>query len=150
MSELKLEVCKKYTIVIIDSIMAMTHRQEITITQKKEIGGKAVYIYKNRGKRSEFIFDVGRGFVFEGWNVPFKVDTDVGGVMRGNACFNFVGDPGVIRDWIDNKNLNPNARKEIALVVDVNKLAGKEEELLYPELAEKSGHAVIRRLLNKE
>lgn len=129
----------KYTIVAINN-MAMSCRREITICG--EIDGKVTY--KLRGKRTQYFLDVGKGFVFEGWDLPLKVDTDSKyGIMRGNACFNFVGNPDTIRTLIDTKNLNPQARKGIALVVD-----GDKEELLYPDQADE-GHAVIERIVSK-
>lgn len=149
-TELKLEVGKKYTVVNIDSMLAMTHRVELTITDKAcNKNGEPLFVYKQKGKRTEYYLQPKNGFIFEGWNVPFRVDTDGGSIMRGNACFNFVGDANVIRDWIDNRNLNPDSDKRIALVVDNTKHSNDGEEFLYSELAEKSTHAVIRKLIER-
>lgn len=134
---MELQEGKKYTIVIIDSGLAMTHRKEITFCGKMNERDT----YKEKGKRTKYYLNLNKGFIFEGWDIPIRVDTDTGTTMRGNACFNFVGDPIVIKHWIDTKNLNTEARKGIVLVVD-----GDKEELLYPELAEET-HAVVGRII---
>lgn len=145
-TELKLEVGKRYTVVHIGEALAMTIRHEITITDTED----EKYVYKEKGKRKEYYINPRNTFIFAGWGLPLRVDTDdeVRRIVRGNACFNFVGDAEVVRDYIDTKNLNPGARKEIALIVNPKKDDG--EELLYPELAAKSGHAVIQRIVKKQ
>ena len=110
-----LYVGQKLTIFTIDSILAMTHRRFIEIRAAEKEPRRVGYdnnlrlgTYREQGKRrKEFFLDLpSDALVFDGWEVPFTADTDGGGMISGNACFNLVGDPAVIRDWIETKQLN--------------------------------------------
>jgi len=104
--------------------------------------------YKGPRKRKMFRFQPDDDtMIFNGHDIPFKTDMEEmqehGGCMRGNACFNFVGDRDTIRQYIDEKQLNPAFDGKANIVL----CHGEEEEPLYPEL--ETGHAVIRRMKEK-
>jgi hypothetical protein len=154
---------EKYTLFEIDSVMAMTHKREIAVVMI--LPDKM--IYRPKGKRKDFQLKfekrdyttgplrVYEGAIFKGWNQPFTCDTDqeytpdesgavLSKVMRGNACYNFMGEPEELRGWIDANQLNPFFEK-----VRVVSVVRSEERVVYPELF-KGGHAVIERMLAKE
>ena len=99
--------------------MAMTTKMEITVKEVREDG----IVYSPRRKRKMYLMKwqtrdyssaplrTMEGAVFEGWDQPIPTDADMvsrhGGVMRGNACMNFVASREAIREWIDNHQLNP-------------------------------------------
>jgi hypothetical protein len=77
--------------------------------------------------------------VFGGWEVPFKADTDSGGEMiSGNACLNLVGDPAVILEWIETKQLNTavndEAKAKIFVWPEKRPNCSIKPELLYPDI----------------
>jgi hypothetical protein len=39
--------------------------------------------------------------------LPFKADTEGGGIMAGNACYNLIGEPEAIRQCIETKAVDP-------------------------------------------
>jgi|GEM_PF-3462852 hypothetical protein len=128
----RFKVGQKITIFSISEMMANTTKAEIRITRTlsfdniKELQPKPIEHYvngpitayrvagfKERGKRKECYLTLRlEDLVFEGWDIPIKRDWDVanpnGGsiAFSGNACFNLVGDPAVIRDYVENHNLN--------------------------------------------
>lgn len=156
----------KLTVINIDGMMAMSHRKEILVKsiceplrtgyQKDKL---RIGTMTQRGKRKEFYLDVERGMLFfEGWDLPLKVDTDKTqselsmtgfncSTMRGNACYNFVGDKKVIKDYLLNKQINDEVQDEHlakCLIINGNDHDG---ELLFPEI--ETGHAVINQIKNK-
>jgi len=152
-----LHVNQRLTIFTIDSILAMTHRRFIEIRGVKPAPERVGYdnhlrlgTYREKGKRrKEFFFDLpDDALVFDGWDVPFTADTDGGGMICGNACFNLVGDPAVIREWIETKQLNTEVDQQTKATILVwpasRPNTSVEPKLLYPEL--ETGHAVIDEL----
>jgi hypothetical protein len=155
-----LHVGQKLTLIGIDDALAITHRIEIEIrgvqppqptgyrNEKTRLG-----TYRQRGKRQEFYLTLAKDtLVFEGWDIPFQVDTDGGGMFSGNACYNLVGDPAVIRQWIETRQLNPEvgdeARAKILVWPEKRDNVNAEGTLLYPEI--RTSHAVIKRMKEKQ
>jgi len=147
----------KYTIVNIDSMMALTHKREIEVVDfqpNKLDPAIQDVIFKPRGKRKLYVLPLKtRSYqyapivnlddaVFEGWDLPLHIDTEYN-MYRGNACYNFVGEPSTVRVTIDAGQLNPHFDKVKVLAHPDNKGDGV---VVYPELY-KGGHAVIDRLL---
>jgi len=153
----------KYSLYHIDSMMAMSHKTEILVRAIEPEQGRIIFS-KPRG-RKRFILRLESkdyqsapmkpydGGVFEGWEQPVKCDTEQStGVMRGNACYNFIGSVSGIRDWIDNYQLNPIFRKDKIVSIDPNitDICGDgPETVVYPELVQEGNHAVIDRLMAK-
>jgi hypothetical protein len=154
---------RKLTLIFIDELLAWTHRKQIeiksTYSTPREVtsscGTKKVRLgtYCERGKRQEFSLDLAPDtLVFDGWEVPFKADTDdgAGNVFQGNACFNLVGDPAVIRDWVETKQLNSKVSEQDRgkiLVWPQERSSDTEPQLLYPEI--RTSHHVIAQLKEK-
>ena len=152
-----LHVGQKLTIFTIDSILAMTHRRFIELRavekEPKRVGydnNLRLGAYRERGKRrKEFFLDLpSDALVFDGWEVPFTADTDGGGMISGNACFNLVGDPAVIRDWIETRQLNSEVGDDVKGTILVwpedRPNISVQPKLLYAEL--KTSHSVIESL----
>ena len=98
------------------------------------------------------------GAIFEGWDQPIKCDTENHGslncpsVMRGNACYNFIGKIEDIRNWIDNNQLNLSFDKSRVVAIDPDRLnlcGDSPETVVYPELVVPGNHAVIDGLMSK-
>ena len=137
---------KKYTVFSISSFMANTCRAEIVVVELKE----GLPIFKFRGKRKlKRFMEMKELAVFEGWDIPLRSDADNygsnGSIMRCNACFNFIGEAGFVREYIDKHQLNPEFPKDKVLAV--SGIETDKEEVVYPELAENSHHAVIDRIM---
>src|SRR5262245_47273533 len=63
-----------------------------------------VAIVRQRGKRKDIYLDLARDdIVLDGWNQPFRTDTECSGIFAGNACYNLVGEPETIRQCIEAK-----------------------------------------------
>jgi hypothetical protein len=45
--------------------------------------------------------------LLDGWNLPFKTETETSGIFAGNACYNLVGEPEAIRQCIEEKAVIP-------------------------------------------
>jgi hypothetical protein len=156
-----LQVGQKLTLVWIDDMMALTHRQEIevrSVIEPIKVGyeGKNTRVgtYRVRGKRKEFFLDLKLDtLVFDCWDVPFKADTEDSSCFSGNACFNLVGDPAVIREWVDTRQLNSGVGDQAKAKILVwpakerDSLTIGEGTLLYPEID--THHAVINRIKEK-
>jgi hypothetical protein len=85
--------------------------------------------------------------LFDGWKVPLKIDSEQGGgsyVVCGNACFNFLGDPQAVRQYIDDHNLNPYFNRHDAVLAHGNRVStgGDSAIPVYPEVP--TTHAVIK------
>ena len=143
------EINKKYTIIGISEWMATTTKIEIQIT--RQINNR--FVFKAKGKRKEFYLQPlkDNNLVFEGWDLPVRIDSEgdyvlepghvmASKIFRGNACINLIGDENVIKDYVENKNLNEifSSKGEIVYC------KGKEEKVLYPEI--EVSHAVINRM----
>ena len=153
----------KYTLYKIDECMAMTHKTEINVKEIRDDGNSVIFS-KPKG-RKRFILKLEsrsyqsapmlpyRGAIFEDWNQPIHCDTEYSsGVMRGNACYNFVGSELEIRVWIETGQLNPFFDKSSVLAIDRQNrdVCGEEPEtVVFPEAVETGRHAVIDRILLK-
>ena len=150
-TEFKYEIGKRYTVFGISSFMASTWKAEIEVNSLDE---NAWPIFKQRGKRKlkKFIDNNKETAVFEGWDIPLNTDSELcgktGTIMRGNACFNFVGKPEEIKKYIDEKQLNPAFEK--SRVLSVSKDEARDETVVYPELVIKGEHAVVDRLIGNK
>lgn len=150
-----MKVGGKYTCFHIDSMMAMTHKAEI---QVKEINPEH-FVFVARGKRKLLMKRwESRSYqsaplepidwaIFEGWDQPITCDTDRYGqgsvsIMRGNACYNFMGTPEQVRAWIEAGQLNPFFETYKALAIE-----GQLETVVFPEHVITGNHAVIDRLM---
>jgi hypothetical protein len=140
----------------IDECMALTHRYELSVCQVLEAkavgyeGRKArVGTVKQRGKRKEQYLDlVADDILLDGWDLPFKTDTECAGVFAGNACYNLVGDPAAIRSCIEEKAVYPvtDSAKAKILVSAAPRTTCDDSGivLLYPDI--ETHHAVINRI----
>jgi hypothetical protein len=155
-----LQVGQKLTLVWIDDMMALTHRQEIeirSVIEPVKVGyeGRNTRLgtYRVRGKRQDYFLDLKPDtLVFDDWDVPFKADTEDSSCFSGNACFNLVGDPAVIREWVETRQLNSSVGEQARAKILVwpkerDSLHMGEGTLLYPEI--ETGHAVINRIKEK-
>jgi hypothetical protein len=150
---LALRVGQRVTLFKIDDMLAMTHRYEFDVRQVyigPATGPKwRAAAVRQRGKRKEFYPDLGHDdILLDGWDQPFRTDGEAGGVMSGNACYNFVGDPDVIRQAIENKAVFPVSDGARAKIL-VNRAArttcdDSGTALLYRDI--ETHHAVINRM----
>lgn len=147
------EVGKKYTIYKVSENMAINVPNKILV---KAINGRGDPEFVLPGKRTRNTFkmvyrryvsapiDFWAGAVFEGWDLPFTAEMDQPeklsstGMMcrkfKGDACYNFVGDPVVIRNYFEWKQLNPvyteeNLGRTVAVDADDN----DNETPVFPE-----------------
>lgn len=137
------------TIFGISDFMASTTHGEFKATGMVS-NGQAVFTENKKGARKKFTLrnlEAPDRLVFIG-SAPFKTDgeTELPGsgpfssrMMRGNACFNLTGDPEVIKDWIQNKNINEKFT-QFDSVIWINS-EGKEIPL-FPEV--ETNHAVVK------
>jgi hypothetical protein len=110
-----LSVGQRVTLLRIDDALAMTHRYELEVRQVLEpsaVGYEGrktrVAAVRQKGKRKDWYLDLAADdILLDGWGLPFKTDTEGGGVMAGNACYNLVGDPDTIRGLIEGKAVQP-------------------------------------------
>ncbi|MFL5342449.1 MAG: hypothetical protein ACJ8F7_20075 [Gemmataceae bacterium] len=147
---------QKVTLLKIDEALAMTHRFELEVRQlvaPERVGYQGLRqrlaIVRQCGKRKAFYLDLrADDILLDGWALPFKADTEAGGVMSGNACYNLVGDPAAIRECIDGKAVFPvsdSAKAKIIVGREVRtKCTDEGQQLLYPEI--ETRHAVVCRL----
>jgi hypothetical protein len=86
--------------------------------------------------------------VLDGWELPFRTDTESGGVMAGDACYNLIGEPASIREWIEGRALVPvtaDAKAKILVTREPRTTCSYDgQDLLYPEI--ETHHAVVNRL----
>ncbi len=141
-----LKVGEKYTLLGVSDTFAATYKQHIKITQF--INGKPIFSEKGKGncmKKKQYQLTLKKDvLIFEGWDLPFKITSEISvDTGRGysqtsyvmNAMLNIVGDRETVKEYIDNKNLNPEfTRKDFILVWDTNYTGStSKNELLYPE-----------------
>jgi hypothetical protein len=147
---------QRVTLLKIDECMAMTHRYELEIRQvltPEAVGyGKCkqrVAIVRQRRKRKDFYLDLAADdILLDGWDLPFCADTEAGGVMAGNACYNLVGQPEAIRECIENRAALPvsdRAKAKIIVCAVARQTCSEDgQTLLYPEI--ETHHAVVNRM----
>jgi len=98
-----------YTWITISDWLAITERNEITITgfQQKE----QQYTFRKKGSKKEYRFPLTdwKCLLFEGHNLPLLIDSETNSYM-GNACFNFITDkPEELKQFISMNCINPDA-----------------------------------------
>jgi hypothetical protein len=147
---------QRVTLLKIDDMMAMSHRYELEIRAVLEPTATKDYhprtrlaTVRQRGKRKDHYLDLADDdILLDGWNVPFKMDTECGGVFSGNACYNVVGDPEAIRAYVETRAAWPvtDTAKAKILVNREARTIGNDSgtQLLYPEI--ETHHAVVNRM----
>ena len=111
----RLTAGQRVTLLKIDECMAMTHRYELEVRRVLEpeaVGYegrlKRLAVVRQRGKRKDQYLDLAADdILLDGWGLPFKTDTEGGGIMAGNACYNLIGQPDAIRQCIETKGVVP-------------------------------------------
>jgi hypothetical protein len=151
-----LSIGQRVTLLKIDDMMALTHRYEMEVRQVLEpekVGYEGrktrLAVIRQRGKRKEHYLDLAADdILLDGWNVPFRADTEGGGVFSGNACYNLVGDPEAIRQCIEAKAIIPVSDDAKAKIIvargERTKCDDEGLALLYPAI--ETHHAVINRM----
>jgi hypothetical protein len=144
------------TLLRIDEMLAMSHRYEFEIRSVLEpspVGFQGrntrVGTVRQRGKRKDQYLDLKPDVIMlDGWDQPFRTDTEVGCIMAGNACYNLIGDPNEIRLAIETKAAWPLSDDAKAKIIVARKPRTKcddsETELLYPEID--ASHAVVNQM----
>src|SRR5262245_53715456 len=110
-----LQTGQQVTLLRVDEMLAMKSRFALSVREVLELESfgdegrkRRVAVVRQKGRRKDFYLDLGRDdILLDGWDVPFKTDTESGGVMDGNACYNLVGEPESIRGWIEGKSVFP-------------------------------------------
>jgi hypothetical protein len=151
---------QRVTLLKIDDMLAMTHRYELEVRQTvepKPVGYegryKRVAVVRQRGKRKEQYLDLAADdILLDGWDLPFKTDTEAGGIMAGNACYNLIGEPDVIRRCIERAAVRPvtDAAKAKIIVgrAERTRCGDDGQELLYPDIDTR--HAVVNRVKERQ
>src|SRR5713101_3002923 len=155
-----LSVGQRVTLLKIDDCLAMTHRYELevrSITEPQAVGyqnrKQRLAVVRQRGKRKDFYLDMASDDVLlDGWGLPFRTDTEGGGIMAGNACFNLGGDPEAIRQCIESKAIIPvrdDAKAKI-IVARGDRTTCNDDglALLYPDID--THHAVVNRMKERD
>ena len=152
----ELHAGQRVTLLKIDDMMAMSHRYELEVRQalvSENVGyqgrERRVAIVRQRGKRKEQYLDLkADDILLDGWDVPFKTDTEGGTIWAGNACYNLVGDPEAIRQVIETRAVVPvtdSAKAKIIVSTDPRtKCTDEGTALLYPDI--ETHHAVVNRM----
>jgi hypothetical protein len=147
---------QRVTLLKIDDALAMTHRYELQVRAALEPQGvgyqgrhQRVAVVRQRGKRRTFYLDLAADdIVLNGWDQPFRADTECAGVFSGNACHNLVGDPEAIRDCIESLAVFPVSDSAKAKVIVARepriRCDDKDLTLLCPDID--THHAVINRM----
>jgi hypothetical protein len=110
-----LKIGQRVTLLKIDDMMAMSHRYELevrSVLNQERVGYEGrklrVATVRQKRKRKEFYLDLAHDdILLDGWNMPFKTDTECSGVFSGNACYNLVGDPDAIRQCLEERAVYP-------------------------------------------
>jgi hypothetical protein len=149
-------VGQRVTLLTIDDCLAMTRRHELEVRQvltPQPVGyagrKRRVAVVRQRGKRKDVYLDLAADdILLDGWDQPFRTDTEGNGVMAGNACYNLVGDPEVIRWCLEAKAVAPVSDSAKAKVIvaraERTKCDEASLELLYPDIDTR--HAVVTRM----
>ncbi len=147
---------QRVTLLRIDDALAMSHRYELevrSVLEPQAVGyegrKRRVAVVRQRGKRKEFYLDLGaEDILLDGWGLPFRTDTEAGGVMSGNACYNLVGDPEEIRWCVERRAVVPVSDGAKATIVVSRAARTRCDDdgllLLYPDI--ETHHAVVNRL----
>ncbi len=147
---------QRVTLLKIDDCLAMTHRYEMEVRQlldPQAVGyagrRQRVAVVRQRGKRKDFYLDLATDdILLDGWGLPFRTDTEGGGVIAGNACYNLVGDPEAIRQCIESRAVFPVSDSAKAKIIvdraERTKCNDDGLELLYPDI--ETHHAVVSRM----
>jgi len=150
---------QKITLLKIDDMMAMTHRYELEVRQTLEssqIGYEGrktrLAVVRQRGKRKEQYLDLSADdILLDGWGLPFKTDTEGGGIFAGNACFNLVGEPEAIRECIESRAVLPVTDSAKAKIIvargERTRCDDEGQDLLYPDI--ETHHAVVNRMKDR-
>jgi hypothetical protein len=153
---MSLSIGHRVTFLKIDDALAMTHRYELEVRALEEphpVGymgrNQRVAIVRQRGKRKDFYLDLAADdILLDGWGLPFRTDTEGGGIWAGNACYNLVGEPEAIRQIIETKAVVPvseDAKAKIIVARAERTTCNDDgQDLLYPDIA--TDHAVVNRL----
>src|SRR5262245_47580721 len=153
---MNLTIGQRVTLLTICDGLAMTRRYELEVraVQAPERVGyegrkRRLAIVRQRGKRKTFYLDLAADdILLDGWDVPFRTDTECGGVIAGNACFNLVGDPETIRQCIEGRAIVPVTDSAKAkVIVSRSPRTRCDDEglaLLYPDI--ETRHAVVNRM----
>ena len=88
-----LAIGQRLTLLTIDSMMALTHRYELEVRSVQEpqaIGYEGreqrVATVRQRGRRKNQYLDLAADdILLDGWGVPFRADTECGGVFSGGS-----------------------------------------------------------------
>ena len=148
----------KYTLYRISECMAMTGKTEIKVKEIRDDGNSVVFS-KPRGRKLFTLPLESRhyqsapmlpfvGAIFDGWDQPIKIDGETGNIMRGNACYNFVGIPLEIKVWIETGQLNPFFKLgNVLAIAPPNNSSECEGTVVFPEAVEPGRHAVIDAIL---
>lgn len=151
-----LKIGQRVTLLKIDELMAMSHRYELeirSVLDAEPVGYEGrkqrVATIRQRGKRKELYLDLADDdILLDGWDMPFRTDTECSGVFSGNACFNLVGDPEAIRQCIETRAAFPitdDAKARIIVSRQPRTTCDDEgTELLYPDIETHS--AVVNRM----
>jgi hypothetical protein len=147
---------QRVTLLRIDEALAMCHRFELEVRKvldPQAVGYEGrrqrVAVVRQRRKRKEFFLDLAADdIVLDGWGLPFRTDTEGDGVMAGNACYNLVGAPEVIRQCLETQAALPirDEAKAKIIVARAERTTCNDDGLglLYPEI--ETHHAVVNRM----
>ena len=147
---------QRVTLLRIDDCMALTHRFELEVRQTVDPqavgyqGSKTrLAVVRQRGKRKESYLDLAADdILLDGWALPFKTDTEGGGVMSGNACYNLIGEPETIRACLESRAVfafSDSAKAKVIVTRAERTTCGDDGlALLYPEID--THHAVVNRM----
>jgi hypothetical protein len=147
---------QRVTLLKIDEMLAMTHRYELEVRQLLSpqavgYGGRRqhVDVVRQRGKRKEPYLDLAADdILLDGWALPFRTDTEGNGVMAGNACYNLIGEPEVIRQCIEERAVLPVSEQAKAkiIVARAERTTCNDDGLLllFPDI--RTHHAVVNRM----
>jgi len=151
-----LKIGQRVTLLKIDDMMAMSHRYELeirSVLDAERVGYEGrkqrVATVRQRGKRKEQYLDLeADDILLDGWEVPFRTDNECSGVFSGNACFNLVGDPEAIRQYIETRAAFPIAESAKAKIIVARQPRStcddEGTDLLYPDI--ETHHAVVNRM----
>ena len=150
-----LKTGQRVTLLKIDDCLAMSHRYELeirSVLDPESVGYQGrkqrVGTVRQRGKRKEFYLDLAEDdILLDGWDVPFRMDTECSGVMAGNACFNLVGDPEAIRQCIETRAALPvtdDAKAKIMFQRTSHEVWRRRNRAALPDI--KTHHAVVNRM----
>ena len=151
-----ISVGQRVTLLRIDDCLAMTHRYELevrSLLEPERVGYQGrklrVAVVRQRGKRKDQFLDLeDDDILLDRWGLPFITDTESSGIMAGNACYNLIGEPEVIRQYIETQAVVPvtdvaKAKIIVARSARTN-CSDDVQALLYPEI--ETAHAVVSRM----